>query len=89
MRSKSQTKTKLVSGESFGDVVLVYNGTVLEATDTDARVLPYKPYQYMVISINAAGNANSPWAEVTTRQGAPTFVAPPLILVSFYPWLYW
>ena len=72
----------LLSGDSPGDVILVYNGTELEVTDADPKLLPYQLYQYMVIAVNGAGKANSPWAEITTKQAPPTLVNPPVIVVS-------
>ena len=72
----------LFSGDSPGDVVLVHNGTGFEYTDADPNLLPYRPYQYMVIAINGAGKANSPWADITTKQAPPTSVDPPVIVVG-------
>ena len=69
------------AGDQYGDVVLVYNGTGLETTDADQQVLPFHKYQYMVIAVNRAGKANSMWTDITTRQGPPTAVDPPVIMV--------
>lgn len=60
----------------------MYNGTNLQVTDTDPRVLPYHTYQYMVSSVNSAGTASSQWARVTTRQAPPAALDAPVILVS-------
>ncbi|XP_076463865.1 usherin-like [Babylonia areolata] len=79
-RLQRRTVTVSQAGNSYGSAVTVYNGTAMEYTDRDEALLPFRSYQYMVMAINSAGQANSPWADVTTRQGPPTFVDPPVIV---------
>ncbi|KAK7504941.1 hypothetical protein BaRGS_00003969 [Batillaria attramentaria] len=68
------------SGETYDGVILVYNGTNLEVTDSDLRLRPFQMYQYMVIAVNGAGKTSSQWVSVTTRQAPPTSVDPPTIV---------
>lgn len=69
-------------GTSYSALTLVYNGTMLQYIDTDSRIKPYTEYQYMVISGNRAGKAESFWQTVLTKESAPEFMLPPTVDVS-------
>lgn len=63
---------------------MIYNGTKLGYIDTDSRVKPYTEYQYMIISGNKAGKAESIWQAVLTKEAAPQFLFPPTVQVHEY-----
>ena len=71
------------AGEITANNKLVYNGTELHAIDKDSQILPFRHYEYMLIVVNGAGDAHSPWASVVTRQAPPTSVQSPSVTVSF------
>lgn len=72
-----------MTGISYSGLTLIYNGTKLQHTDTDNRVKPYKEYQYMVISGNKAGKAESFWQTILTKEAPPDFMLPPSIDVRY------
>ncbi|KAL5008917.1 hypothetical protein ScPMuIL_014498, partial [Solemya velum] len=67
------------TGPSYGDVMMVYNGSSQQYTDKDMTVEPNSNYEYRVSSVNKAGRGTSTWSSVRTKQAPPDTVPPPTV----------
>ncbi|KAH9519521.1 Usherin [Bulinus truncatus] len=68
-----------VTDNTYTDPVSIYVGINKSFTDTSPELRPFMQYQYMVITANSVGKTSSQWATVTTKEGAPQGVLPPIV----------
>ncbi|XP_060070524.1 usherin-like [Ylistrum balloti] len=68
-----------LTGTSYGTIAMVYNSSQLRYSDLADTLMAFTEYQYMVTVVNRAGKVSSVWTVVTTKEGPPQGLKPPII----------
>lgn len=82
LRQENALSARKRRAVSVSGVIVVYATNDTNKTDfryVDIGLKPYTRYEYKILAINSAGNGESDWTAVETKQSSPVGVAPPSV----------
>lgn len=77
-----------VGKDNITTVVSLSADSALHYVDEDSSLSPYQVYEYRVIASNGAGDAPSPWTQVTTMSSSRYYLLWPVFIAALKGYLY-